>query len=87
MNLSHGMPFHWYITNTKASRISKRQTEAPKACELSSAVYRKRNKRTDYVDNMSILTSNFFEDISHVTKELDYSQITKMYVSNASRCL
>lgn len=52
-----------------------------------SAVYRKRKKRTDYVDNMSILTSNFFEDISHVTKELDYSQITKMYVSNASRCL
>lgn len=52
-----------------------------------SAVHRKRKKRTDYVDNMSILTSNFFEDISHVTKELDYSQTTKMYVSNASRCL
>lgn len=52
-----------------------------------SAVYQKRKKRADYVDNMSILTSNFFEDISHVTKELDYSQTTKMYVSNASRCL
>lgn len=80
------MPFHWYITNTKTSHISKRQTEAQKLMNFS-AVYRKRKKRTDYVDNMSILTSNFFEDISLVTKELDYSQTTKMYVSNTSRCL
>lgn len=35
-----------------------------------SAVYRKRKKRTDYVDNMSILTSNFFEDISRKIRKL-----------------